>query len=453
MRENLIKYHITPRILKADTVQKISVKGLDSSCRFLDGVDYTVTVTQKDGWEYEAGSDFKSSGRKCLSTYTVRSESGVLSFEHYFSGEGEWKINIARAENEKNIPEHLVKYGWKWKINELLTGFDFYVYSLREDLYRKRPYKGDLHIHTCLSDGNESPEMTAAQYRKYGFDFISVTDHFTMAPSLELIEKLKDVPTRITAFPGEEIHPIVGAQFHVVNIGAHESVNEIVQKNPEKVRREVEDIAAGINLPSATDRAEIAWYTWIYEKIRALGGICIYPHPFWTPRDAYSVRSKISGYILENKLCDVFEVLGGTDKRHNREQVALYIDMLSKGVDLPIVASSDSHSSTAPGRAHFCDNWTVAFAECRESIPECILNGMSVAVDNMTPSDKNVYGKLRLCDYTWFLLENYYPQRDELCMAAGHALLRYVQGDEAQIKLIELLEDEVKKFDDAFFAK
>ncbi len=453
MNANLIKYHITPRVLKADEMQTVSVKGLDSSCRFIDGVDYVITVTQKDGWEYDEEKAFKSIGRKCTSTYICRSKDGVLSFEHYFAGEGEWKVNIARAENQTHVPEHLVKYGWKWKINELLEGFDFHVYSLYEDLYCKRPYKGDLHIHTCASDGNESPEMTAAQYRKYGFDFISVTDHFTMQPSLELIEKLRDVPTGIKVFPGEEIHPIVGAQFHVVNVGAHSSVNKIIEENPEKVQEEVREVAQVINLPSLIDRTEIAWYTWINDKIHASGGINVYPHPFWVPRDAYSVRSELSKYILENGLCDVYEILGGTDKRHNRLQVALYNEMLLKGIDLPIVASSDSHGSTESGVAHFNDVWSVVFSEDKERILENALGGMSTAVDNMTPGDKNVYGKLRLCEYTWFLLENYYPQRDELCIAAGQALLRYVQGDESQIPLIELLEAEIAKFDHAFFKK
>ncbi len=148
MNANIVKYHITPRILKADLKQTVSVKGLDSSCAFLDDVDYIVTVTQKDGWDYNTENTFKSSGRKCTSTYTCRSIDGVLSFEHYFAGE-----------------------------------------------------------------------------------------------------------------------------------------------------------------------------------------------------------------------------------------VALYNQLLAEGIDLPIVASSDSHGSIAPGVSHFCDDWTVAFADCSENILECILNGMSVAVD------------------------------------------------------------------------
>jgi hypothetical protein len=56
-------------------------------------------------------------------------------------------------------------------------GIDVSIYSLKEDLYERRPLKGDLHIHTTVSDGCESPEMVSVYYRKAGHDFIALTDH------------------------------------------------------------------------------------------------------------------------------------------------------------------------------------------------------------------------------------------------------------------------------------
>lgn len=39
------------------------------------------------------------------------------------------------------------------------------------------PYKGQLHCHTTNSDGLNSPKDLANEYRKSGYDFLSITDH------------------------------------------------------------------------------------------------------------------------------------------------------------------------------------------------------------------------------------------------------------------------------------
>lgn len=74
-----------------------------------------------------------------------------------------------------------------------------------------------------------------------------------------------------------------------------------------------------------------------------------------------------------------------------------------------------------------------------DEVPESIMENGSVAVDNLDPDKKNVYGDLCLVKYTWFLLENYYFMHDELCNAAGQALLRHILGHDGQEELISLL--------------
>ena len=41
--------------------------------------------------------------------------------------------------------------------------------------------KGDLHVHTTLSDGSLGVEDVIAQAKRIGLDFISITDHDTMS--------------------------------------------------------------------------------------------------------------------------------------------------------------------------------------------------------------------------------------------------------------------------------
>lgn len=46
-----------------------------------------------------------------------------------------------------------------------------------------RWYKGNTHTHTLWSDGDDFPEMAAEWYRSHGYDFVSITDHNTLAGS------------------------------------------------------------------------------------------------------------------------------------------------------------------------------------------------------------------------------------------------------------------------------
>lgn len=454
MDKILLKYNITPRVLKADTVSTVSVKGVDESTLLYDDVDYVVTISAKDDWKYKKDTEFVLDDRDIYTTINCRAKDGVISFEHLFTGEHEWKINIKRVEDEKHVSAFHKKM-WPHMFNDFFKGFEFSVYSLYEDLYEKMPFKGDLHMHTIGSDGLESARLTAAQYRKWGFDYISITDHMLMEPSLEAIEEYKEIPTDLKIFPGEEVHQqFPRGSFHMVNFNGKRSVNEILRNEPERAELEMEKIAETIDLNNEEDRKELAWFKWVYDEIKKAGGIAIYPHPFWVIIDALNIRTSTSKEIYKRGYTDVYEILGGTcDKEHNRMQVQMYYDMCSKGVNLPIVAATDSHSAINHGEKQFDQVWTITFSENAEKIPENILKGYSTAVDNYVVTDKNVYGDLRLVNYTWFLLQNYYEMHDELCFSAGQAIVRYVLGDKTQKDLIAALENEIKKFNDGFFGR
>ena len=44
-----------------------------------------------------------------------------------------------------------------------------------------RWFKGNLHTHTTNSDGRISPEDCIALFRKNGYDFLSLTDHWKIS--------------------------------------------------------------------------------------------------------------------------------------------------------------------------------------------------------------------------------------------------------------------------------
>lgn len=452
MNEHLLKYSISPRVVKVGEISKIEIKGVDESSIFYDDLDYRVEIIAEDNWNYKEGMSLGMYGRDTVHEMTCTPKDGVISFEYVFGSENLWTVKVTRLESDKHIPERYKKY-WNYIIKDrVYAPVTFEIYALEEDLYGKRkPYKGDLHIHTYDSDGCESPNMVAAQYRKYGYDFISITDHYVYEPSVNAIEFFKGIDTDLKLFPGEEVHPVVDSILHMVNFNSKSSVNKIAQDYPDRVKHEVEEIARTTVAENVDKKTELAWFKWIYDNIKKTGGIAIYPHPYWNIFDAFNVNSDTSNEILKRGFCDVFEIIGGTTEKHGKMQVQLNNMMREMGYKYPIVASSDSHSAIKPGFLRFDQAWTVVFSESADKIPENILNSMSVAVDNYNPQNRNVYGDLRLVRYTWFLIENYFEMHDSLCYASGQAILRHVLMNDGQKPIISALENEIRKFDTLFF--
>lgn len=449
MNKKLLKFRITPQVVKADEVTKISVYALDDSCRFFDDTEYSVKVSAVDDFTYPDKNNVGTGHRQHEETFVVKPENGVLSFEYKFFGEHLWHINVARVECEKHIPENRTR--WAVHQTRLLDSiFTFDIYSLGEDLYGKKPFKGDLHVHSYGSDGQDSPAFVAAQYRENGFDFMSLTDHYMLEPSLELIDIFKDIKTDFKIFPGEEIHHPKGASsFHVVNFNPKYSVNDLI-KEDNGVTDEVMKIAETLGIENECDAVSVAWYVWIYENVKKAGGINIHPHPFWEVRGGYNVKSFVTEEVYKRKLLDVVEILGGCDIKNNSLQVQLYYDMALSGFKYPMVASSDAHSTLDNGL--FNKVWTVVFADNTDGIADSVVNGMTAAVNQQSGSVTNVFSEsVRLSRYTWFLLDNYYGFKDRLLSASGQAITRYVQGDKSQNTIIELLENEVRRFDKDFF--
>lgn len=453
MNRNIIKYRITPRVVPADTPQAITVECFDGPWKFRDEIEQTIEITSVHDWEYKSSDNCYHTNRACTDVIKCHSKNGVITINYCFKGEGEWKIRIIPEKLPDEVVEHHKKYHWEFRLPHLAAGMDFVVYSLKEDLYSKKVYKGDLHIHSWGSDGWESPEFMASQYRKYGFDFMSLTDHYKLQPSLDLIKSFEGLPTSFKFFPGEEVHAIDLHHIHMVNLNPKTSVNDLIENRREQTLAEIEAIANELDLPCKADRLEKAWYIWAYREIKKAGGIAIFPHPYWRCIDSQNMRERTVEMLFEEKLFDVFEVVGGNDMRGNRHQIQLYTQKAIEGYKYPVVGSSDSHSALQNHLSNFNDSWTFVFAEDAEKIPENILKGYSVAVENNNPNEKNVVGDYRLVKYSWFLIEHYFELHDFFCMAAGQAILDYMQGDKSNINLIEALENRLEKYRVEFFGK
>ena len=447
------KYVITPRVVEADKVTRVSVTGLDNSCLFYDDTEYIVTVTASDNFTYPSPDRLGGGDRVKSEDIPVMPKDGVISFEYKFTGEHLWYVNIKRVENEKHFGGNRMR--WPYIRNSALDSIlEFEMYSLYSDLYERKPFKGDFHVHSFGSDGKDSPELVAAQYRQHGFDTLSITDHYVMEPSVEVVKKYEGIDTGIKLIVGEEVHHTLGkASYHVVNLNPCSSVNEIIINKTDEVESVVRDIARTLDIADECDRMEIAWHKWIYDEIKKAGGVCIFPHPYWEPGKAQNIKSSVTEAVYKLGLCDVIELMNGDKPQCSRAQMQLYYEMRADGYRYPIVSSTDNHNSLIDDD-YFTKVWTIVYAKDAEDIVHSITEGYTACIDALEGECSNVYAeKVRIARYTWFLMRNYYKRHDLLSCPVGQAMTRFALGREDQKDLIELLQKEVVAYEKEFFGR
>jgi len=202
MRPESLYFEIAPKVIPADREAVVTIRPRFGLRRFDARADYEVTHFPVEALAGERGS----AAREKL---TLRPKGDALRIALRFPDEQEHVLLVERADGE----------------TRRLIG-DFRVYSLRDDLFACRPYKGDLHLHSHHSDGVESPGYVAAACRRIGLDFMALTDHSQYQPSLEAQQAFAGVEMDLRIFPGEEVHP-PGNPVHLVNFGGRFSVNEL----------------------------------------------------------------------------------------------------------------------------------------------------------------------------------------------------------------------------------
>ena len=79
-----------------------------------------------------------------------------------------------------------------------------------------RWFRGNLHMHTTDSDGRLDPVSAREEYRKAGYDFIAVTDHWHMSENVPSKEGSMLEISGVEYDTGDMVHSKV---FHILGIG------------------------------------------------------------------------------------------------------------------------------------------------------------------------------------------------------------------------------------------
>ncbi len=452
MHPTLYNYDIYPKVFLGDRETTVTIQPLGWQAAFTPDHTYTVRICKVNEGSPHTYPEY--TGRSIL-TVTPDAD-GCLRLTAHFKGEGEHYIRICDSPDAR----HSVQLS---------------VYSLADDMAGKYPYRGDLHMHTRRSDGGQAPEVVCANYRGNGYDFTVISDHHRYYPSLEAQAFWKDL-TDLNVVQGEEIH-LPHNDVHYVNFGGKFSINALVSPNPnqekagddpawrsmdgnapdtmthEQFAAMIEERAAKVDREKRSERMSFAVLEWIHEQVQAAEGLGIFPHPYWLS-DLMQLPEDYTYYIYEKAPFDAFEVLGGENLfSHNGFQTALYYEMKQRGIDHPIVGSTDSHSSIAEHNRNALICSTIVFApeNTTAALIESIKHKYSVAVDTIS-KEYRLVGDFRLQKYACFLMENYFPMHDLACKAEGYYMNRYVAGDPGAAEVLRAMKGQIPDMIRKYFA-
>lgn len=442
----LTNYDIFPKVFPCDKEVEITVKPLGLHAAF-EG-EYSIWLRQ-----LTQGNNLRYPERSNLVEYKVTPDTdGCLRFSHSFIGEQEHFVDVMKDE------KRIVRLS---------------VYSLLPDLVGRYPFRGDLHMHTCRSDGRQAPAIVAAEYRKNGYDFLAITDHDVYYGSLEAMNTFKDVPAEFNLVPGEEIH-LDGNDIHIVNFGGTYSVNALMPgdhhidvgpgkelrslngKCPEIIsveeyKRQVNELAEALDIPEGVEKFTYASCVWIFNHIKKSDGLGIFCHPYWV-QNVFHVPETLVEYIMETQPFDAFEVLGGERYfEQNGFQAARYYDDRAMGRHYPIVGSTDSHSCVHNDGAFVASTIVFAPENTREGIISSIKDYYSVAVDSIS-KELRLVGETRFVRYGNFLLREFFSLHDELVFEEGRLMKDYACGDEDAARLLTAINGRMKKQREKYFA-
>lgn len=449
MKAVLYNYDVYPKVFLANREKLITIQPLGDHAAFAADKEYTLRiykVNQANPGPYpERGGRFEA--------VVKPDQKGYLCFNGFFEGEGEFFINVHSDPAARPV-------------------CTLAVYALDEDMAGRVPQRGDLHMHTCRSDGGQAPATVAANYRGHGYDFTVISDHHRYYPSLEAIAYYNDL-TDLTIVPGEEVH-LPYNDVHYVNFGGTYSINALVKpshndergddlskrsidgKAPDPMTREefdamIRERAKSVPREYESERLSFAVMQWIYEHMQANGGLGIFPHPYWLCQ-MMQLPEDYTEFIYKEAPFDAFEVLGGENYyQHNGFQAGLYYEMKAKGIDHPVVGSTDSHGSTEHNRnALICSTIVFAKANTREELIDAIKHKYSIAVDTIS-TEYRLVGDFRLMKYASFLMENYFPIHDMACRAEGYYMNRYIAGDERALAVLKVMKGQIPEMQKKYF--
>lgn len=190
-------------------------------------------------------------------------------------------------------------------------------------------YKGNIHSHSVISDGNLTVEQIKNAYKSQGYSFVLVSDH-----NISANHGLQLNDSEFIALQGFEGNMLVerngpSKEFHFCFLKKPNRYLGDISFNPYPHLTKVESIPY-------TGDSSLQEYL---DRQLARGYMAIFNHPYWsynTEQDLICLCDRIIGVEIFNSNCEVMDVTGSAH---------IFYDMLlRKGHRLFAFAADDSHN-------------------------------------------------------------------------------------------------------------
>jgi hypothetical protein len=177
-------------------------------------------------------------------------------------------------------------------------------------------FRGNLHTHSNRSDGQTTPAHVCATYRRMGYDFISITDHFLKHYDWPVTDTSVQRRDDFTTILGAELHApktSLGDLWHILAVGLPP---DFAPTGPKETGSQLAD------------------------RARRAGAYVAVAHPAWydlTDADVLSIRA---AHAIEIRNMTCMELNGKGDSTG-------YLDrLLSQGHRYHAIATDDAHFCT-----------------------------------------------------------------------------------------------------------
>ena len=235
---------------------------------------------------------------------------------------------------------------------------------------REKYFKTNLHTHSTVSDGKDTPDVVAADYKAHGYSILCLSDH--------------NVPAEHSCFNDKDFLMLTGLEININQPGWKETKGygvktyhlNLIAKDPKNLWtpltfRAVENpyadpfrpLAVEENMPREYDLEAV---NNIIAKANEKGFFVIYNHPVWSCQ-SYPDYVGLKG-LWGMEVTNYSSVISGFNE-HNHQ---IYRDMLEQNKYLMPTGSDDSHSA----KSRF-GGWTMIGAEKLEydSVVEAMEKG------------------------------------------------------------------------------
>ncbi|OIO96192.1 MAG: hypothetical protein AUK03_04290 [Anaerolineae bacterium CG2_30_64_16] len=150
-------------------------------------------------------------------------------------------------------------------------------------------YKGNLHTHSTLSDGDFTPGRITRWYRERGYHFVALTDH-------RIVSEARAVADKFIYLSGVEldaVDPAIGL-YHLVGLGFTRPL----------------DLSCYVGKPTTAEA--VIEIREMIDRLHAAGALVFLAHPYWSggmSKDLLEVEG-LAGLEVWNGSCEVWDCKG-----------------------------------------------------------------------------------------------------------------------------------------------